>query len=272
MMKKFLLYTLLFFSALVLFFPLLYAVSVSFMQPQEIYAGNLLPSSLSSINFDAYRDVFNRIPLFHYLTVSFTMSSIVMIGQLIVCSLSAYAFAFIPFKGRDLIFFLFLATMLIPWEATVIPNFLTILNLDWMNTYQGLTFPFFALPFGIFLLRQHFLTIPKELWESAQMDGCSRFRYYLRFVLPLSKTSLSALGIYGFLTTWNQYLWPLLVTNEDSVRPVQIGLKMLIANESSSSWNMVMAAVVAILIPTLLILFIGLKYIREGLTAGALKG
>lgn len=104
------------------------------------------------------------------------------------------------------------------------------------------------------------------------MDGCSRFRYYLRFVLPLSKTSLSALGIYGFLTTWNQYLWPLLVTNEDSVRPVQIGLKMLIANESSSSWNMVMAAVVAILIPTLLILFIGLKYIREGLTAGALKG
>ncbi|MBP1969367.1 sn-glycerol 3-phosphate transport system permease protein [Virgibacillus natechei] len=272
MMKKVLLYTLLFFSALVLFFPLLYAVSASFMQPQDIYAGNLLPSSLSSINFDAYRDVFNRIPLFHYLTVSFTMSSIVMIGQLIVCSLSAYAFAFIPFKGRDLIFFIFLATMLIPWEATVIPNFLTILNLEWLNTYQGLTFPFFALPFGIFLLRQHFLTIPKELWESAQMDGCSRFRYYLRFVLPLSKTSLSALGIYGFLTTWNQYLWPLLVTNEDSVRPVQIGLKMLIANESSSSWNMVMAAVVAILIPTLLILFVGLKYIREGLTAGALKG
>lgn len=269
MMKKVLLYTLLFFSALVLFFPLLYAVSASFMQPQEIYAGKLFPSSIS---FDAYKDVFSRIPLLHYLAVSFIMSFIVMVGQLIVCSLSAYAFVFIPFKGRDMIFFLFLATMLIPWEATVIPNFLTILNLDWLNTYQGLTFPFFALPFGIFLLRQHFLTIPKELWESAQMDGCSRFRYYLKFALPLSKSSLSALAIYGFLTTWNKYLWPLLVTNDDTVRPVQIGLKMLIANESSSAWNMVMAAVVAILVPTLVILFVGIKYIREGLTAGALKG
>jgi sn-glycerol 3-phosphate transport system permease protein len=146
------------------------------------------------------------------------------------------------------------------------------LNLGWVNTFAGLTIPFFALPFGIFLLRQHFLTIPKELWESAQMDGCSRFKFYLKFVLPLSKSSLSALGIYGFLTTWNQYLWPLLVTNDESHRTVQIGLKMLIDNEGSSSWNMVMAGVVVILIPTLVLLFIGLKYIREGLTAGALKG
>lgn len=262
-------YILLIVSALVLFFPILYAISASLMQPQEIYAGKLLPESIS---FDGYKQALERIPLLHYLSVSFWMSFIVMIGQLIVCSLSAYAFVFIPFKGRNVIFALFLGTMLIPWEATIIPNFLTILKFDWVNTYPGLTFPFFALPFGIFLLRQHFMTIPKELWESAQMDGCSRFRFYLRFVMPLSKSSLSALGIYGFLTTWNQYLWPLLVTNNDSVRTVQIGLKMLIANESSSAWNMVMAAVVAILIPTLLLLFIGLKYIREGLTAGALKG
>ena len=269
MIKKITLYTLLILSSLVLFFPLLYAVSASFMQPQEIYAGKLLPSSIS---FQAYKDVFTSIPLLHYLTVSFWMSFIVMIGQLIVCSLSAYAFVFIPFKGRNLIFFLFLATMLIPWEATIIPNFLTILNFGWVNTYQGLTLPYFALPFGIFLLRQHFLTIPKELWESAQMDGCSRFRFYTKFAIPLSKSSLSALAIYGFLTTWNNYLWPLLVTNDDTVRTVQIGLKMLIANEGSSSWNMVMAAVVSILIPTLFLLFIGIKYIREGLTAGALKG
>lgn len=269
MMRKIITYFLLIVSAIILFFPLLYAISASFMQPQEIYAGKLLPES---VNFDAYKEVFERVPLVHYLTVSFWMSFIVMVGQLIVCSLSAYAFVFIPFKGRNLIFFLFLSTMLIPWEATIIPNFLTILNLGWMNTYQGLSFPFFALPFGIFLLRQHFMTIPKELWESAQIDGCSRFRYYLRFALPLSKTALSSLGIYGFLTTWNKYLWPLLVTNDDSVRPVQIGLKMLIANESSSQWNLVMAAVVTILVPTLFLLFIGIKYIREGLTAGALKG
>ncbi|HLR51392.1 MAG TPA: carbohydrate ABC transporter permease [Candidatus Avamphibacillus sp.] len=269
MIRKFLMYTLLILSALVLFFPILYAISASFMQPKEIYAGELFPSSIS---FDAYKEVFDSIPLLHYLMVSFIMSFMVMVGQLVISSLSAFAFSFIKFKGRDLIFFLFLSTMLIPWEATIIPNFLTILNLSWINTYQGLSFPFFALPFGIFLLRQHFLTIPQELWESAQMDGCSRFKFLIRFVIPLSKSSLSALGIYGFLTTWNQYLWPLLVTNDDTVRTVQIGLKMLIANESSSSWNMVMAAVVAILLPTLLLLFFGIKHIREGLTAGALKG
>lgn len=269
MRRKVILYALLIISALILFFPILYAISASFMSPQEIYAGKFFPSE---INFDAYRSAFQRIPLLHYLNVSFWMSFIVMVGQLIVSSLSAYAFVFIPFKGRNVIFFAFLATMLIPWEATVIPNYLTVLNLGWVDSYKGLTVPFFALPFGIFLLRQHFLTIPKELWESAQMDGCGRFRFYLRFALPLSKSSLSALAIYGFLTTWNKYLWPLLVTNDDTVRPVQIGLKMLIANESSSSWNLVMAAVVLILIPTLFLLFIGMKYIREGLTAGAVKG
>lgn len=269
MMKKITLYILLTISALILFFPILYAISASFMQPQEIYGGKMLPSSL---NFEAYQEAFERIPLLHYLSVSFWVSFIVMVGQLIVCSLAAYAFVFIPFKGRNLIFFIFLATMLIPWEATIIPNFLTILNLDMVNTYPGLTLPFLALPFGIFLLRQHFLTIPKELWESAQMDGCSRFRFYLKFALPLSKSSLIALGLYGFLTTWNQYLWPLLVTNDDTVRTVQIGLKMLIANESSSSWHIVMAAVVIILLPTLFILFLGLKYIKQGLTSGALKG
>ena len=269
MIRKITFYILLILSALVIFFPMLYALFASFMTPQEIYAGKLFPSQ---INFDAYKEAFSKIPLFHYLTVSFIMSFTVMIGQLIVCSLSAYAFVFIPFKGRNIIFFIFLATMLIPWEATVIPNYVTVMSLGWMDTYKALTIPFFALPFGIFLLRQHFMTLPKELWESAQMDGCGRFRFYLQFALPLSKSSLSALGIYGFLTTWNKYLWPLLVTNSDDVRPVQIGLKMLIANESSSSWNLVMAAVVMILVPTLLLLFVGMKYIREGLTAGAVKG
>lgn len=269
MMRKFITYVLLILSALVLFFPILYALSASFMQPQEIYAGNFFPSE---VNLEAYKKAFERVPLMHYLNVSFWMSLIVMLGQLIVCSLAAYAFVFIPFKGRNIIFFSFLATMLIPWEATIIPNYLTVLKLGWVDTYMGLTFPFFALPFGVFLLRQHFLTIPKEIWESAQMDGCSRFKFYLKFALPLSKSSLSALAIYGFLTTWNKYLWPLLVTNDDTVRTVQIGLKMLISNESSSAWNLVMAAVITILIPTLVLLFFGMKYIREGLTAGAVKG
>ncbi|TCP24083.1 carbohydrate ABC transporter membrane protein 2 (CUT1 family) [Scopulibacillus darangshiensis] len=269
LIRKTLFYVLLILSALVLFFPILYAVSASFMSPAEIFGGKVLPSSFS---FDAFKEVMQSIPLLHFILVSFWMSFSIMIGQLIVCSLAAYAFVFIPFKGRNMIFYLFLSTMLIPWEATIIPNYLTILHLDWVNTIQGLVSPHIALPFGIFLLRTQFLTIPKELWESAKMDGCSRIRFYWSFALPLSKSSLSALGIYGFLKAWNEYLWPLLVTNDNSLRPVQIGLKMLISQENSTAWNQVMAAVVIILLPTLLLLFIGIKYIRKGLTAGALKG
>ncbi|ADC48933.1 putative glycerol-3-phosphate ABC transporter, permease protein [Alkalihalophilus pseudofirmus OF4] len=269
MMKKIILYILLIASALAIFFPILYAFSASLMSTREIFSGALIPASPS---VESYGQAFNRVPLLQFLTNSFIVSFVVMIGQLIVCSLAAYAFVFIPFKGRGIIFALFISTMLIPWEATVIPNYFTILNLGWVNTYQGLTVPFFALAFGIFLLRQHFLTIPKEIFESAQMDGCSRFRFYWNFVLPLSKSTLSALGIYGFLTTWNMYLWPLLVTSNNDVRTVQIGLKMMIAQESSTSWNMVMAAVVMILLPTLLLLFFGLKHIRKGLMAGAIKG
>lgn len=146
-MRKVITYILLILSALVLFFPILYALSASFMQPQEIYAGKFLPEDVS---LDAYKTAFERIPLLHYLNVSFWMSFFVMIGQLIVCSLAAYAFVFIPFKGRNVIFFSFLATMLIPWEATIIPNYLTVLNLGWVDTYMGLTFPFFALPLECF--------------------------------------------------------------------------------------------------------------------------
>ena len=117
-----------------------------------------------------------------------------MLGQLAVCSLAAYAFVFIPFKGSNFIFFLFISTMMIPWEATMIPNFFTIQKLDWLNTYQGLTLPFFALAFGTFFLRQHFKTIPKELHEAAQIAGLGRFAFFWRVVLPVSKTSLSHIG------------------------------------------------------------------------------
>ena len=265
MIKKITIYILLIISAIILFFPLLYAISASFMTPKEIYAGNLLPSS---IDFEAYKDVFNRIPLLHYLMVSFIMSFTVMIGQLVVSSLSAYAFVFIPFKGRNLIFFLFLGTMLIPWEATIIPNYDTIINLNWQDSFLGLIIPHLALTLGIFLLRQHFMTIPKELYEAAQIDGCSRFRFFWQMVLPLSKPILAAIGTFSFITTWNQYLWPLLVTNSNKVRTVQIGLKMLISQEEQqNNFPVIMAGIILILIPTIVILLIGHRYLRDGLAA-----
>jgi sn-glycerol 3-phosphate transport system permease protein len=267
--KKAIIYILLIISAFVLFFPVLFAILASFLSSAELNRGHYIPSGIS---FENYVQAFQSVPLLKFLLNSFIVSFSVMVGQLILCSLAAYAIVFIPFKGRKFFFALFISTMLIPWEATIIPNYITVLNIGWLNTYKGLTLPFMAIAFGIFLLRQHFLTIPRELYESAQIDGCNRLRFFYAFVLPLSKPVLIALGIYGFLTTWNMYLWPLLVTSNENVRTVQIGIKMMIAQEASTSWNMVMAGVVIILLPTLLLLFLGLKHLRRGLMSGALKG
>lgn len=268
MLKKGWLYFLLTTTSLLVFFPVLYAFMISFMTGTEILQGRFLPQTFS---LDNYVKVFQRLPLVNYLLNSFVVSLSVMFGQLVVCSLAAYAFVFIPFKGRDFIFFLFISTMMIPWEATMIPNFFTIQKLDWLNTYQGLSLPFFALAFGTFLLRQHFKTIPIELHEASQIAGLSRFSFFLRVILPVSKTSLVTLGAYGFLTTWNMYLWPLLITTNSSVRTVQIGLKQLQSQEMSTDWGVVMAGVIVVIVPTLLLLFIGQKQLQKGLSQGAIK-
>lgn len=249
-------------------FPIFYAFMISFMQGGEVLKGNLIPDSFTFAN---YMTAFEKVPLIRYLWNSFFVSAIVMIGQLIVSSLAAFAFVFIPFKGREFIFFLFISTMMIPWEATMVPNFLLVQKLGWINEYTSLTIPFFALAFGTFLMRQQFKTIPKELFEASQVAGISRFRFFWNIVLPVSKTSFITLGIYSFLTTWNMYLWPLLVTNNESVRTVQIGLKQLQSQEISTEWGVVMAAVVVVILPTLILLFFGQKRLQKGLTQGAIK-
>ncbi|KPB05586.1 carbohydrate ABC transporter permease [Bacillus sp. CHD6a] len=266
--KKFTLYTILILSASFMMFPIFYAFMISFMQGGEVLRGNLIPDTFTLAN---YQKAFDKMPLFQYLLNSFYVSTVVMIGQLFVSSLAAYAFVFISFKGREIIFFLFISTMMIPWEATMVPNFLTIQKLGWLNTYSGLTIPFFALAFGTFLLRQQYKTIPKELYEASQIAGISRFRFFWNIVLPVSKSSLITLGIYSFLSTWNMYLWPLLVTNNERVRTVQIGLKQLQSQEISTEWGVVMAAVVVVILPTLILLFLGQKQLQKGLTQGALK-
>ncbi|RLL45090.1 carbohydrate ABC transporter permease [Oceanobacillus piezotolerans] len=265
--KKLIFYILLTISAIILFAPTLMALVMSFMSNQDILTGSL-PTSLT---LDNYKNAFERFPLFQYLFNSFVVSILIMIGQLVLCSLAAYAFVFLEFKGRDLLFYVFIATMMIPFEASIIPNFHIIRDLNWIDTYQGLTIPFFAMAFGTFLLRQNFKMIPKELKEASQIAGMGDFRFYLTVVLPVAKTSLVTLGVYGFLTSWNMYLWPLLATTNDSVRTVQIGLKQLQTQEQLNDWGVIMAGAVIVIIPTLILLFLGQKKLQRGLTEGALK-
>lgn len=257
-------------GGIVVFFPVYYAIATSLFSPAESvsYPPKFIPSHF---HWASYAEALARAPIFRFIFNSFVVSTSVMVGQLATASLAAYAFSFLRFKGRTILFYTVLSTMMIPWEVTIVSNYLTIRNLGWTDTYQGLAIPFVASAFGIFLLRQSFLTIPWELRDAASIDGCGNFRFFATVVLPLSRPVLGTLAVYTFLTTYNQYLWPLLVTNTDVMRTVQIGLAMLQWDESVA-WNSTMAGIVLVLVPTALLLLLGYRQLVRGLTAGALKG
>jgi sn-glycerol 3-phosphate transport system permease protein len=263
-------YVLLAVAAIIIAFPLLLALSYSFMSESEIatFPPPVLPASPTLGN---YETVLNSIPIGRYLLNSFIVSTAVVIGQLITASLAAYAFSFLAFRGRSLLFFVFLSTLMIPWEATIIPNYMTIVQLGWIDTYQGLAVPFMATAFGTFLLRQGFMQIPRELWDSARIDGASSFHFLRTMVIPLSRPALATVAIYGFLSTYNQYFWPLLITNQTLMRTTQVGVAQL-RFEESARWGVIMAGVIMIAVPTLALLVAGQRQLIRGLTTGAVKG
>lgn len=249
--------------------PILYAVSVSFMTPSEIFETppKLIPGSLY---FQNYKDAIRVAPLFKFILNSLYVSSAMTTGRLIIGCLAAYAFTFMRFRGTNILFIIILSTMMIPGETIVISNYLTISSWGMLDTFTGLILPFTISAFGIFFLRQSFLMLPKELHEAAKIDGCSNFRFLLTIVIPLSKPALGALGVYFFLQSWNYYLWPLLVTNTDRIRTVQIGIDMLSGVEVQAL-GLIMAGIVMILIPSIFAFIIGQKQLISGLTAGSIK-
>ncbi len=263
-------YALLIAASALVAFPLLLALSYSFMSEAQItsYPPPLIPEGLRLDNYDK---VFNSIPIGRYLLNSFVVSGLVVAGQLVTASLAAFAFAFLAFRGRNILFFVFLSTLMIPWEATIIPNYMTIRDLGWLDTYQALAVPFMATAFGTFLLRQSFLQIPLQLRDAAVIDGASSFQFFTQVILPLSRPALSTVAVYGFLSTWNQYFWPLLVTNQTLMRTTQVGIVQL-RFEETLRWGFVMAGVIMVAVPTLALLVIGQRQLVRGLTAGAVKG
>jgi len=256
--------------AVIVLFPLLYALGTSVKTAAEV---NQYPPTLWPRLFDPsnYPDALRVAPIGRFLLNSFVQSGAVTVGQLATSALAAFAFSYLQFPGRQTLFFLFLSTLMIPAEVTLIPNYLTVRALGWLNTYPALVMPFVATAFGTFLLRQFFLTIPRELWDAAVVDGCSRRRLLLTILLPLARPALATLAIYAFLSTWNQYLWPLLVINSQDMRTVQIGLAILQSQESVS-WSLVMAGIILIVAPTVALFLVGYRHVVRGLTAGAVKG
>ncbi len=268
--SSFFLYLLLILVAIAVLFPLWSALTISMLGDAQVaqYPPRLWPSAF---NLENFRRALEQAPLGRYLLNSVVQSSIVMIGQIVTASLAAFAFAFIDFKGRNLLFLVFLSTMMIPWESTIIPNYMTVTSLGWTDTFQGLSVPFLATAFGTFLLRQFFLSLPKELRDAATIDGAGYLRFLWTIVLPLARPALGTLAVYSFLQTYNQYLWPLLITNNQQMRTVQIGIALL-QDQERFVYNIVMAGVVIILLPTLLLFVVGNRQLIRGLTAGAVKG
>lgn len=256
--------------ALFILFPLLYAVSVSLMPGDELFTMdmNLLPKHP---DFGNYIRAWTQVPLLRFVLNSFVVAGCITIGQILTCSLAAFAFSFLKFKGKNVLFMLVMATMMVPGEATIISNYLTVSSMGILDTYLVLILPSLTSAMGIFLFRQFYMTFPMSLYESAKLDGCSNLRFIVSILLPLTKSAIGAMSVYTFINAWNMYMWPLLVTGSQEMRTVQIGISML-DNTDAQSVTLMMAGVVSVIIPSMVIFIAGQKQLIKGMFSGAVKG
>jgi sn-glycerol 3-phosphate transport system permease protein len=263
-------YVLLVLAAFIVLFPI-YSAFVISLQPAERlldFPGILFPTDPT---FGTFSDAFERGSLGRYLVNSTIVSVVITAGQVVTSILAAYAFAFLRFPGKSLVFVVFLATLMVPAEVTLVANYQTIDSLGWLDSYQGLTVPFLAFAFGTFLLRQAFLGVPQDLRDASALDGYGHWGFMRHVAVPLVRPSVAALAVFSFLLAWNQYLWPLLITNREDHRTVQIGLKAL-SSSNVAEFNLVMAGTVIAALPIFLLLVLFQRHLVRGLTSGAIKG
>ncbi|OGL11548.1 MAG: ABC transporter permease [Candidatus Rokubacteria bacterium RIFCSPLOWO2_02_FULL_72_37] len=241
-------------ATLVIVFPMLYAVQVSTLEFQEVFVfpPKLLPGAAFTDNLQR---AWEKVHLGRLLANSAGIAVAVALGKTCLSVLAAFAFTYFrDFPGKTLLFVAILVTHMLPLPVRIVPTFQLMHDFGWVNSYQALTVPFFASATGTLLFRQFFLTIPPALSEAARVDGAGPLRFLVRILLPLSLNNLAALFLVEFLYMWNEYLWPLIVTTSDEMRVVQIGIKMLVATDAQAEWNLIMAGVVAAMVPPLLVL------------------
>jgi ABC-type glycerol-3-phosphate transport system permease component len=273
--NKIILYTLLLFSAALALLPFYWMISTSLMTLGETINRKWLPAVPQFIN---YIEAWEEADFAKYFLNSVIITFTSIVGIMFTSTLAGYAFARIKFFGREVIFAIILSTMMIPETITLLPNLMLIRgNIiplpggSWMNTLQGLTVPFMANAFSIFLLRQFFAQIPHELWDAARIDGCGHFRFLLQIVLPISKAPMMTVLLFAFTGSWNAFAWPLLVTTKDTWRPIMVGLWSFVS-EAGPETNLLMAGAVISLLPILVIYFITQKQFTEGIATTGLKG
>jgi multiple sugar transport system permease protein len=256
-------------GVVVVIVPFLWMITTSLKPPRLVHlAPYIVPTHFEWRNYlDAWQtDNFARF----YLN-SAIMAIGITAGQLLLASLAGYAFARLHFPGRNVLFFLVLATMMVPVYVTLIPSYLIVRSFGWLDSYQALIIPRLVSAFGIFLMRQHYLTIPRDLEEAALLDGASRLRIWWNIIVPLSGPAMATLGIFSFLFAWNDFLWPLIVTSSPDMRTVQLGLAMF-TGRYGTQWTLLMAGAVTATIPALIAFMIGQRWFVRGIAMTGMKG
>jgi len=256
----------------VLILPFLWVVSTSLKGNEQIFAipPRFIPET---IHWESYIHVFDRMPFLTYFLNSTFISIIAIIGTVLSSSLVAYGFACIRWPGRDAVFILVLATMMLPVQVTMIPVFVMFKDIGWLNTFKPLTVPAFlgGGAFNIFILRQFFLSIPQSLFDAARIDGCSEFRIYYQIALPLAKPALATVAILTFLFTWNDFLGPLIYLSDKLKGTLALGLAMF-TGQHQTEWGLLMAASVLMMLPVIMIFFFFQKYFIQAFTTSGIKG
>lgn len=262
--------TVLLLFSLIVLFPFLWMLFAAFKPEQDIFSAEfrLLPTEWVFTNFG---DALQAAPFAYFFLNSGVVALVVVASQIITCSLAAYGFAKMNFRGKRLLFCILIASMMIPDEASIIPNFILAKNLRLLDTHLGLAMTTLTSVFGIFLLRQAFMTLPDDILSAAKIDGCGELKTFWNICLPCVKSAVATLSIFAFLGAWNAYMWPMVVTNSNNMRTLQIGLKYMIKPDLGPQWPMIMAASTMILLPVLILFICLQKYFINGMVHAGIK-
>lgn len=268
-LNKIIVYTVLTVAAIVMLIPFLWMVITSLKTLPDTW---MVPPTFipKKFNFQNYLEAFNSAKFPRYFLNSIIVTVVNTFFQIITSTLAGYAFAKLNFKGKNVLFLLFLGTMMIPMEVTLIPNFFIMKGLHWHDTYFALTVPWAASVFSIFLMRQFFKSLPNELFESASIDGCTHWQILWKIIFPLSKPVFITVALFSIIGSWNAFLWPLIMTNSDAMRTIPVALKSF-TSEYAMRYNLLMAAATFTTIPIIILYLFAQKYFVEGIATTGMK-
>lgn len=251
--------------------PFAWMVSTSFKPLDEVFQWppRWIPENPTLSN---YPKVLREVSFDRFFLNSIFVASITVIGVLLTSSLAGYAFAKFEFAGKNVLFLIILGTMMVPYPVLVIPMYMLMDRIGWVDTYWALIVPGLTSAFGIFMMRQFIQTIPSDLMDAARIDGCGELRVYSQIVLPAAKPALSTLAVLTFMWNWDSFLWPVIIINRTSMRTVPLGLAMFMWEYGGPRWNLIMAGTVISTIPVLVVFLLGQKQIVSGMVLSGMKG